>query len=260
MLLRLEDVTRRFGGLVAVDHLSFDVFEGEILGVIGPNGAGKTTAINVISALYPATSGKVIFAGQDLTGLKPYDIAKRGIARTFQSSVLFMELPVIDNVYMSLHLSYQSALWARFLRLPSAVAEERALKTRAIEILERMGLGHVSQELTRNLPHGQQRTLGVCMALATNPRLLLLDEPLTGMNATEIHDMVGRVRGIRDDGTTIVMIEHNMSAVMSLCERLVVMDHGQNIAEGPPAQIQRDQAVIEAYLGAEVVPASGGKG
>jgi branched-chain amino acid transport system ATP-binding protein len=248
-ILRVEDVSKHFGGLVAVDHLTFEVKEGEILGIIGPNGAGKSTILGVISGFYGATSGKVFFEGRDITKLKSHRIVQLGIGRQFQSSTLFMSMSVLDNVYYGFHLSYRTPIWKRLLRLPSARREERSFGERGEEILARMGLGAIKDEETKNLPHGYQRILGVCIALATNPKLLLLDEPMTGMNQNEIDTMLRLVRGMRDNGITIAMIEHNMSAVMNLCDRIVVLDHGLKIAEGPPKEIQENEQVIEAYLG-----------
>jgi len=248
-VLQVENVSKHFGGLAAVDHLTFDVKESEILGIIGPNGAGKSTILGVVSGFYPATTGKVFFQDRDITKLKSHEIVQLGIGRQFQTSTLFMSLSVLDNVYYGFHLGYKTPIWQRLGRLPSALKEERELRQRGEEILDRMGLGAVKNETTKNLPHGHQRILGVCIALATDPKLLLLDEPMTGMNQTEIATMLQLVRGMRDQGITIAMIEHNMTAVMNLCDRIVVLDHGQKIAEGLPKEIRENERVIEAYLG-----------
>jgi branched-chain amino acid transport system ATP-binding protein len=252
-LLEIRNLSKYFGGLVAIDQLDLDVFDSEILGLIGPNGAGKTTLFNVISGFFSPTSGKVIFKGKEITRLKPREIAGMGIGRTFQSTTLFMEATVFDNVFTGFHRHYKAAGWETFLHTASVRKEEEAIKRKAVEILEFMGLASLEGELAQNLPHGHQRILGVCIALATNPSLLLLDEPVTGMNPGETLIMIGLIRQLRSRGITIVLVEHDMKTVMSLCDRIAVLDYGNKIAEGTPREISENQEVIQAYLGREEV-------
>jgi len=251
VVLQVRKLNKYFGGLAAISELDLDIIDSEILGLIGPNGAGKTTLFNVVSGFFPPASGKVIFDGQDITGLKAHEIAQLGISRTFQASTLFMRLSVLDSVFTGYHMSYKRSIWKRLLRASSAVREEEILRQRATEILEFMGLASLKDELAANLSHGHQRILGVCMALATNPKLLLLDEPVTGMNPRETLTMIDLIRQVRDRGITIVVVEHDMKAVMNLCDRIAVLNYGRKIAEGPPKEIRENKEVIEAYLGKE---------
>ncbi|MBW1802260.1 MAG: ABC transporter ATP-binding protein [Deltaproteobacteria bacterium] len=248
-MLEVNKLTKYFGGLAAVKDLDLRVNPSEILGLIGPNGAGKTTFFNVVSGCFSPTSGRVLFEGRDISHLKAHDIAHQGMSRTFQASTLFMKLSVLENVFTGYHMSYRTGFLKRILHTPSALKEESAFRQRALEILEFMGMASLKDELAANLPHGYQRILGIAMALATNPRLLLLDEPATGMNPNETENMIRLIRQIRDRGITIILVEHDMKAVMDLCDRIVVLNFGRKIAEGLPEEIRENNAVIEAYLG-----------
>jgi branched-chain amino acid transport system ATP-binding protein len=248
-LLETRHLTKHFGGLAAVSQVNLTVQEGEIVGLIGPNGAGKTTCFNLLSGFLPPTAGTIIFAGEDITRLKPHHIVKRGLVRTFQLTTLFQEMTVLENVLLGLHLHSRKGprqvLFNRQSFPPDEVAHSRS-------ILEFIGLAPHADQLAKNLPHGHQRVLGIAMALATRPRLLLLDEPVTGMNLEESERVMTLVKTIRDRGMTILLVEHNMKAVMGTCERLVVLNFGQKLTEGTPAEVSTNPEVIEAYLGAGV--------
>ena len=251
-LLKLENISKYYGGLAAVVNLDMHVDEGEILGLIGPNGAGKTTTFNVITGEASPTEGRVIFQGRNITGLPPHKAARLGIVRTYQLVTLFKGLTVLENVLIGLHLHARVGFPETILTLPSYRRRELDHFAKAINILEMLELTRYLDERAETLPHGLQRTLGVAIGLAAGPKVLLLDEPLTGMNPQEAMEMIGTIRQIRDrTGTTIVIVEHNMRAVMALCERIVVINFGIKIAEGSPGEIRKEKQVIEAYLGSE---------
>lgn len=250
-LLEIRNVSKYFGGLEAVGNVDFDVDQGEIKGLIGPNGAGKTTLFNVISGVYHPTSGRVVFKGKDIAHLKPHAIAKMGLVRTFQATTLFNSFSVLKNVLAGYHLHSKVNFWGALFNTPATVKRERDIEKKAMEILEFMGLSKYRDELALNLPHGYQRALGISIALAAEPELLMLDEPVTGMNPEETMEMMGVISKIRDRAITVLLIEHDMRVVMDLCERITVLNFGKKLAEGPPEKIRKNKDVIEAYLGSE---------
>jgi branched-chain amino acid transport system ATP-binding protein len=248
MLLEIKELTKHFGGLAAVSQFDMFVNQEEIVGLIGPNGAGKTTVFNLITGVYPPTKGRVKYDGTDITGKKPHKVAELGIGRTFQLNPLFGDFTVLENVSASFHLHPRSSLLDIYFNTTSYRRNEAYILEQSLEILRLVGLDKVKDELAKNLPHGYQKMLGVARALATRPKLLLLDEPLAGMNPSEIDFTLSNIRKTQQQGVTVLIVEHNMQ-ILDLCDRVIVISFGQKICEGLPREVRNNKDVIAAYFG-----------
>jgi len=250
VLLEVSGLTKHFGGLAAVSLLDFHVNKGEILGLIGPNGAGKTTVFNLITGVFPSTRGRVVFDGVDITRKKPHQVAKLGIGRTFQLNPLFGDFTVLENISASFHLHPKSSLLDIYFNTATYRRNEAYILEQSLEIAKLVGLDRVKYEMAKNLPHGYQKMLGMARALATRPKLLLLDEPIAGMNPDEIDSALTNIKNTQQQGVTILIVEHNMR-ILDLCDRVVVISFGQKITEGLPQEVRANEEVIKAYFGDE---------
>ncbi|MBN1376414.1 MAG: ABC transporter ATP-binding protein [Dehalococcoidia bacterium] len=250
-LLELKSVKKAFGSLLALDGIDLEVNKGEIVGIVGPNGSGKTTLLHVISGYYHPTEGQVIYKGENISGLRADKIAAKGIVRTFQQNIVYWDTVTLENIFRACYLSDKTNLWQSFFNTKPYLKEEKAKLVKAQEIVNTFELNDYSLSLAQGLPHGKQRILSMAMALAADPELLLIDEPLAGMDSSEVEVVSKSIRKIVEKGVTIMLIEHNIKSVMSLCSRLIVLDFGHKIADGQPQEVMKRKDVIEAYLGVE---------
>ena len=251
MVLELTKITKNFGGISALTDVSFKIEQGQIFGLIGPNGAGKTTMFNIITNMFLPTSGEISFVGENISGIKPHKITDKGICRTFQNIRLFSQMSVLENVLVGGHCRSNSGVLHSVFRTKKQRNEENDLHTKSLDLLELVGLLEFQDVIAENLSYGQQRRLEIARALASNPKLLLLDEPAAGMNESETDDLFDLIKKVQKRGVTVLLIEHDMPFVMKLCDRIAVLNFGKKLAEGTPEEIQNNQAVIEAYLGSE---------